>query len=170
MAKKMDDEFKISGGGSSSVGDTKSAVGSDAPDLESIGSDRPEAESITASTPSKKRRRTTTQGSFVERIPGVRRVKEYPLTKAEMHQLQGIGLIATVCISLSTGIVGFLIDIQKDLSLSENAPPKAVSFWSGVWWAALVAAIILFFLGLFAIWRGQTRIQEIEDETDHGPA
>jgi hypothetical protein len=94
-------------------------------------------------------------------------VKEYPITESEMHELKSLGMIATVCFSLASGIAGFLIDLQKDLSLSQGAPEKAVSFWTGVWWASAFAAVSFAAAGGWAIYKGSSRVEEIKNETEH---
>lgn len=57
-------------------------------------------------------------GSYMDRIPGRRPVKEYPLTEADMRDLAKTGLIATGSFSMATGLIGFSINLSKDFAFS----------------------------------------------------
>src|SRR5262245_64863939 len=65
-------------------------------------------------------RRTITTGSTFALRHGRRQMNTYPITEGELGELFNIGLIAAVCFSLSTGLVGFAIDVHKDLALAST--------------------------------------------------
>src|SRR5438128_353416 len=75
-------------------------------------------------------RRSATGGSGLRRIPGVRPMKEYPLTKGDMRDLAKTGVAATVCFSFASGLFGFMVNLAKDLSLAQGVPDKVVGFWN----------------------------------------
>lgn len=124
-------------------------------------------------TRSPSKRQQNNYGSFLDRVSGRRPMKEYPLTESELKELQMLGTASTLFFSLASGIGGFLIDLQKDLSLLQSPEKldvdfeKKVSFWTGAWWVASFGVIIFLILGGIAYWRGSSRIAKIMDETTH---
>ncbi len=103
----------------------------------------------------------------MDRLPGRRPVKEYPLTEADMRDLMKTGIIAGGSFSLATGLLGFVVNLSKDFAFSSNVPDKIASFWSGVWWSCIIAALCLLAISAWAVVSGNSRLKQIMDETVH---
>ena len=105
--------------------------------------------------------------SGLRRIPGVRPMKEYPLTKGDMRDLAKTGAAATGFFAISSACFGYMVNLAKDLALAQNVPDKVAGFWNAIWWGTLAGSIIFALLGIVAVIDGRIRLREIERETRH---
>jgi hypothetical protein len=121
-----------------------------------------------ATTSARKRRRPySSKGSYLKRMPGVRPIKEFPLTKGDMRDLQSTGLLASGCFSFGGALLGFTINLRKDMSFSQSVPAPVLAFWEGIWWCSFFGGLFFLAAGVIAMWRGNSRLNEIEKETEH---
>lgn len=113
-------------------------------------------------------RRRRPPGSGFDRLAGRRVMREYPLTEGELNELAALGIGATCCLSVAGAMVGFALDVAKDVALADTAPATVRSFWNGVEIAGWVGGAVFALAGLLLILRGRSRLRKIKSETDHG--
>lgn len=95
-------------------------------------------------------------------------MKEYPLTESDMRDLAQTGLLSGVSFSIGSGMLGFALNISKDMAFASGLPERVAGFWSAVWWACVIGAAIFYAIGAAGVMRGRTRLAEIKGETSHG--
>lgn len=129
----------------------------------------PPPDNISSEATTTKQQTITTDrpdGSYLHRMPGRRPLKEYPLTEGDMRELAGVGVIATLLFSLSSGLFGFWVNVSKDLAFAQGVPDKTIAFWEAARIFSLIAAIVLAGIGGLAIYYGQFRLSSIMRETE----
>ena len=94
-------------------------------------------------------------------------MKEYPLTEGDMRSLSRVGALATIAFSASAGLLGFWINISKDLSFAQGVPEKVSTFWETVRLFAGIGCPITFLIGCILLWIGHTEVNRIKRDTTH---
>src|SRR5579863_8170257 len=75
-------------------------------------------------------RRTSRSGAHKHQIiPGVRRVKGYPVTRDELLSLSGSGILGSLCFSIGGKYLDRSYDISKDLEFSQGLPDTLIVRW-----------------------------------------
>ena len=106
--------------------------------------------------------------SPVETVHGTRKMQCYSVTESELMQLSLVNTLVAFAWSLVSGIGIFLIDILKDIVLSEDIPATAQSI--GIYIVpALLFIILLAVFGVFKAraWRKRL-IDLIKEESGNG--
>ncbi len=94
-------------------------------------------------------------------------MRGYPLSEADMRDLSKTQTIAAICFSTAAGLLGFNINLAKDLAFAQNVPPQALGFWSAISWACWLGVIVSTAFGLMQYFSGKARLKEIMDQTTH---
>lgn len=96
---------------------------------------------------------------------GRRNLRAYPITEHELGGLAALGVFAGLAFSLSAGLLGFAIDLHKDLAITADVPAKEQIFWGTVRTGGFVLSIILAGVGCYLLHRGNTKLTRIKQET-----
>jgi len=99
---------------------------------------------------------------------GRRPMKSYPITDGELSQLAGLGYMATICFSVASGLLVFALDLSKDISMSQELSEATKVFWDTINIVSYSFSGFLFILGGGLIWKRQSKVSEIKDETKFG--
>jgi hypothetical protein len=93
-------------------------------------------------------------------------MKGYPITDGELGQLFGIGALATVSFSIAAGLLGFAIDVTKDMAFSPDLPEAVITHWGAMKTLSLWACAALALVGAgFVLW-GHSIIGRIKNQTE----
>lgn len=105
-------------------------------------------------------------GAGIEHDYMRRRIKAYPITDSELTQLQGIGVVTAACFSFGSGMLGFALNLHKDLSLAgPDVPANAFRWWDGLHYGLGAGGVALVVIGVCAFFWGKTRVRAIKAET-----
>ena len=107
-----------------------------------------------------------TRASRFELDYGRRALKAYPITEHELSGLAALGVFAGLAFSFASLLLGFAIDLHKDLSITADVPDSARIFWGTLRVVAFVLAVILAAAGAYLLHRGNTKLDRIKDETE----
>ena len=83
--------------------------------------------------------------SPVETVHGTRKMQCYSVTESELLQLSIVNTAVAFAWSFSAGLAVFLVDIVKDIMLSDDIPQKAQDI-------GVVVIPILFFALIISVW------------------
>ena len=83
----------------------------------------------------------------LDRIPGRRPMKEYPLSKPELWTLGGIQLGSAVSFSLAGTCFGLWSSTKQQLAFAQGAKPQIAGYWQGVGDMAFYGMIGLAIIG-----------------------
>lgn len=107
------------------------------------------------------------EGGVPVGVAGERRVKGYLVTRDELIELGGAGLLATLCFSFGGKYINRSFDIQKDLELTQGLPPDLISRWqtkaSDDWDFGLLCSIV----GIVLLSAGGAKVLSIIFSTRH---
>jgi hypothetical protein len=100
-------------------------------------------------------------------IPSTRRIKGYLLSRDELFQLGGIGVLTTVCFSVGGTYINRSFDIGKDLEFAQEIPSetrirwetKEVEYWN--------FALIFLALGAVVFLAGGAKVISILRTSKH---
>jgi hypothetical protein len=106
-------------------------------------------------------------GSTHEIISGVRRVKGYPLSRDELFELGGAGILATTCFSIGGTNLNRSFDIQKDLEIAQGIPPEIKVRWETKEADAWVYGWLFFIIGIVCFLAGGAKVISIIRSTRH---
>lgn len=95
-------------------------------------------------------------------------MKEYPLTEGELTALAAIGAFATLCFSIASALLGFAINVTKDIAFAPDLPERVVTFWDTLRIEAFVGCALFVILGTIFIFVGRSKVSAIKRETTHG--
>lgn len=107
------------------------------------------------------------KGSAITIKGGRRNVKAYPLTEEELNQLGFLQTSATFLYSLAGTAFGLWVNITQSIEFSKDTPNNVLSHWSSLKLAALVSAVILFFIATVIVIRRRGMLGRIKNETTH---
>jgi len=96
---------------------------------------------------------------------GRRPMKAYPITDGELGQLFGLGTLAAICFSLASGLLGFGLDLVKDLALSNEIAEVTKTYWETTKNWCFAIGFLLFVVGVVFVWQRRSRVSEIKKET-----
>ncbi|MBX7496433.1 hypothetical protein K3172_11265 [Qipengyuania sp. 6B39] len=109
--------------------------------------------------------------SGFNRTPGVREMREYPVTSRELWTLGGLQASSALTLSLAGWLFGFWLNAKQALDLADRKtiPATALAQWEAyanlAWWGALGIGILGFLLmGLVGL-----NVWGIIKDTRHGP-
>ncbi len=97
---------------------------------------------------------------------GIRNIKSYPITDAELEELFVISVVAAFCFSFATGLLGFAVNIFKDLSFNPALANETRDNWEYVSYGCIGFALVLFFVGVIVFIFGKSKISKIKIETE----
>ena len=80
----------------------------------------------------KKQSRRPPNRTALDRIPGRRPMKEYPLIKSELWTLGGIQAGSAVSFSLAGNCFGLWSSTKQQLAFAKGADPNVAGYWRGV--------------------------------------
>ncbi|RYE03222.1 MAG: hypothetical protein EOP61_05525 [Sphingomonadales bacterium] len=107
-------------------------------------------------------------GSGFDRISGRRPMREYPLTKGELHELASRSFLSTLGFSGASAAFTVWLGIVQGMAFADTIKPEVKAYWQAWQSAAGWASIVLFAFGAaMMVWNG-LRVREIIKETDHG--
>ncbi|MES2834250.1 MAG: hypothetical protein V4707_06035 [Pseudomonadota bacterium] len=92
-------------------------------------------------------------------------MKAYPITEHELGGLAALGVFAGLSFSIASLMLGFAIDLHKDLSITADVPEGARIFWGTIRIGAFVMALVLTLVGIYLLNRGNTKLSRIKLET-----
>lgn len=104
-------------------------------------------------------------GSTVTMSYGKREIKTYPINESELNSLFLIGVFATICLSICTGLFGFAIDISKDLSFTPSLPEEIKSTWNNAMLISFILSAVAGVVGVVLIVIGGNTIKRIKKDT-----
>lgn len=109
-------------------------------------------------------------GSTTTHVPGIRTIKEYPVTEETLDTIATLRTSATVCFAVGSLTAGFALSCWQALSMGEGTvAPAVAATWSAYRWSAVVVTLIAY-VGGFIFWaKGGSVIQTIKDNTTHAP-
>lgn len=94
-------------------------------------------------------------------------MKAYPITENELSELQGIGVGAAASFSVGSGLIGFSINLAKDIALAGTGVPVAtVGFWGKIEYGTGALGVGLLVVGVVAFFFGKSRVRAIKAETE----
>lgn len=139
------------------------------PPSESVGSGPKEvAGEVAGEALPKKRAPRRPSGSGFDRISGRRPMREYPLTKGELHELASRSFLSTLGFSGGSAAFTVWLGIVQGMAFADTVKPEVKAYWQAWQSAAGWASIVLCAFGAaMMIWNG-LRVREIIRETDHG--
>ena len=81
--------------------------------------------------------------------------------------MQGIGLLATACLSFGSGLLGFSINLHKDLALAgKDVDPDILHWWDKIQYPMFTAGAIFVVVGIIAFLVGKHKVHVIKQETE----
>ena len=93
-------------------------------------------------------------------------MRAYPLTESEMRGLAQLSAGASFCFTLALGFFGYAVNLHKDLAFAAaGLPPDVAARWATLRTGGIVVAGLLFVFGLFLVYLGQNRLEEIKTQT-----
>ncbi len=119
---------------------------------------------VERSTPNRAPQRKNRSSRF-DLSYGRRNLRAYPITEHELSGLAALGVFAGMAFSIAAGLLGFAIDLHKDLSITADVPLKEAVFWGTIRIVAFGLAIILAISGGYLLHRGNTKLTRIKEET-----
>lgn len=132
----------------------------------SVADDEPGKVAGGGKTPRKRGNRGTTK---LDRIPGRRPMKEYPLTGYEMLALGGVQGGSAVLFALAGALFGFWLNVGQSIAFAATETDKGVvAYWEGLRDAALVGSIVCVALALGLFILSGCVALKIKRDTDHG--
>lgn len=102
------------------------------------------------------------RGSSFGMSYGRRAVKAYPVTDADLRSIGAFGTLVTVAFSLGTGLLGFALDLTKDISLGSEATGD---FWNAIRWSAAAGVVVFYAIGGILAFVRHSNIDEIKKNT-----
>lgn len=106
-------------------------------------------------------------GTGFVRKPGRRPMKEYPLTEGEMRELGAVGALTTLFFAIGTGCLGFVLNVSQNFAFSPGIPKEVFIFWDTLRIEGIIAAIVLYLLGVGGLIYSGLRVRKIKGETEH---
>lgn len=119
------------------------------------------------SGPSGRRRAAASGGSDYSVIPGVRKVKGYPVTRDELLGLGASSVAATFCFSVGGGLITRSQDIRKDIELAQGVPERVVGKYQAKSEDAFFYGCIFIAFGVLAAIFGGLKVLSVIWSTNH---
>jgi hypothetical protein len=94
-------------------------------------------------------------------------VKGYPLTRDELFELGGGGLLATTFFSLGGSCIGTSLDIQKSLEMAQTISPELKARWETKEADYWLFGIVFIAIGLGLLVAGGAKLVSIIRSTRH---
>ena len=116
----------------------------------------------------KSKPRTKPKRTSLDRIPGRRPMKEYPLTEDDLDTIGLLQGSAAVAFGAAGTCLGLFLSIRMAIDFAgDGVAPTKVAWWAGLGIGALVVAVALFAAGLMFRHQGKTRVNSIKEHTTH---
>lgn len=113
--------------------------------------------------PPRKPKRTS-----LDRIPGRRPMREYPLTEDDLDTIGLLQGAAAISFGASGTCFGLFLSVRMAVDFAGNGVSATkISWWAGLSAGALIVAAALFVAGWLLRGQGKTRINRIKQETVH---
>jgi hypothetical protein len=97
---------------------------------------------------------------------GRQTVKGYSVTEDQLETLSVFGRGATFFFTLAAGLLGFAINLKSALDLAPDAPKQAFSFWTGINYSALAAAILTGIIAIYLAYSRGSKLRAIKNNTE----
>ena len=124
---------------------------------------------VSRTTPPRKAH--STRGSTLQLRPGKRIMKGYPVSKNELYELGGVGLLSTLCFSTGFSYLNQAATTRRDLELFKavkGIPDPLIARWEASSESAQTFGIIAVAIGVIAVIAGGAKIWNVINSTDHG--
>jgi hypothetical protein len=102
----------------------------------------PTREAVAGDKPARRRTKRTS----LDRVPGRRPIKEYPLTKNELWTLGGLQAGSGIAFSLAGICFGQWSSVKEQIAFANGSRPQVVGYWNGVGdmaWYGMIALLII---------------------------
>lgn len=117
-----------------------------------------------APTPQRRKQKRTS----LDRIPGRRPMKEYPLTEDDLDTIGLLQGSATIAFGAAGTCFGLFLSVRMAIDFAGSGiSQRTMGWWAGLAFGALAAAILLAAAGFFLRYKGRTRINRIKQDTIH---
>lgn len=111
-------------------------------------------------------RKPRNKGSSIEPRYGKRLMKYFPISEGELGELFGIGVLAAIAFSLTTGFFSFAIGILKDIALNQPLPKETINNWDYISYGCFIASAFFLIIGVLLALRGHTKLAQIKSDTE----
>lgn len=114
-----------------------------------------------------KRRRTSR--TSLDRVPGRRAMKEYPVTGEELLTLGILQGGTAVFLAFAGACFGFYLSVRQTIDFAgKDVPQATVGWWSGIGDGAFYLSIVTVILGFALAGLSGFKVYQIMRKTDHG--
>lgn len=105
-------------------------------------------------------------GSTITMTYGKRIIKSYPITEDELGQLFWVGLLTTLCFSITSFMFAVTFNIHLSLSISQALPDNKAVYWTTLRDVAWYGSLIFLVVGIILVIFGRNRINRIKSKTE----
>lgn len=106
-------------------------------------------------------------GTGLQRIPGIRTMKEYPLTMDDMLTLGLVQGGSALFLAAAGACIGFWLSIQQTVDFADKDKAEKIAYWTGLGDAAFWLSIICLLIGLLLFCINGFKVWTIWRDTKH---
>ncbi|KNY13597.1 hypothetical protein AKG11_28060 [Shinella sp. SUS2] len=96
-----------------------------------------------------------------------RQIKAYNFTEADLDAVMMANVVSAISFSVGSAVLGFWVDVNKDVALLDKASPTAEALQTMVNIVGLPLIIVLFLIGGFFVWKRSTVISRVKSESEN---
>jgi hypothetical protein len=123
--------------------------------------------SVPAPKLSKSRRGPPGGASYFDRKPGVRELREYPITAEELESLGLLHAGSTAAFTFAGACFGFWLNGVQTAALSVGVKLEELAYWNALHTVALGLSIISVAIGLVLYLKRGSQLSKIKKSTTH---